>query len=55
MFEQLYNQQLTMNKQGELFHFEDESRHPEIIIYGDGTLRLDVRMENETVWLSQQP
>ena len=35
-----------MNKQGELFHFEEESLHPEIIIYGDGTLRLDVRMED---------
>ncbi len=35
-----------MNKQGELFHFEEKSLHPEIIIYGDGTLRLDVRMED---------
>lgn len=40
--------------QEELFRFEEESHHPEIIIYGDGGMRLDVRMEDETVWLSLQ-
>lgn len=56
MFEQTQQQEETINMQGELFPLEDAPQDGGIIIYRSepGGIRIDVRMEGETVWLSLQ-